>query len=69
LSAVLASYASAVTGRTIPLPLGDDDPVFRRGAAGLPELEAWPASNAVRLHLFGVGGETGTALSASEVDV
>jgi predicted dehydrogenase len=61
LSAVLAAYASAVTGRTIALPFSGDDPVFRSGAAGLPELDASPTSLAARLHMFGVGGKAGAA--------
>jgi hypothetical protein len=69
LSAVLAAYASAITGRTITLPLSDDDPVFREGAAGLPELDASPTSLAVRLHMFGVGGDIASARSSNDVDV
>jgi predicted dehydrogenase len=67
LSAVLAAYASAITGRTITLPLSDDDPVFREGAAGLSELEASPTSLAVRLHMFGVGGDIAATRSSNDV--
>jgi predicted dehydrogenase len=56
LSAVLAAYASAISGRTIEVPLSHDDPVYLAGAAGLAELEALRSSLAVRLRMFGVGG-------------
>jgi predicted dehydrogenase len=38
LEAVFATYESAVTGRTVELPLDPDDPVFRQGLTGLNQL-------------------------------
>jgi predicted dehydrogenase len=57
LEAVLAVYASAMTERTVALPLDPADPVRLRGAAGLRELEVAPDGRAARRRLF--GGEEG----------
>jgi predicted dehydrogenase len=54
LEAVLAAYASAATGRVIPLPLSADDPVYQRGVMGLCELELWKAGPLVRRGVFGL---------------
>jgi predicted dehydrogenase len=54
LEAVLAVYASAITERTIALPLSHDDPVWRLGAAGLAELAVASDGRAARRALFGV---------------
>lgn len=39
LEAVLAAYASAATGREVAVPFAVDNPVYRRGARGIAELE------------------------------
>jgi hypothetical protein len=41
--------------------------VFREGAAGLSELDASPTSLAVRLHMFGVGGDIAATRSSNDV--
>ncbi|HEY8438940.1 MAG TPA: Gfo/Idh/MocA family oxidoreductase [Candidatus Limnocylindrales bacterium] len=56
LDATLGAYAAAATGRTIGLPLPADDPVHRRGIAGLAELPLAPGSTIARRGVFGVGG-------------
>ena len=56
LDATLGAYAAAATGRTIALPLAADDPVHRRGIAGLAELSLAPGSTIARRGVFGVGG-------------
>jgi predicted dehydrogenase len=65
LSAVLGAYKSAITDRTVPLPLAREDPVTRLGAAGLAQLEPSPSSVAVRRRLFGVDGAAGRAVAAA----
>jgi hypothetical protein len=47
LELVLAAYESAALGRTVALPLDLDDPVYRRGALGIVELDM-PAWSPVR---------------------
>lgn len=54
LEAVLAAYASAATGRAIPLPLSPDDPVHQRGVRGLRELDLWKSGPVVRHGVFGL---------------
>lgn len=56
LEATLAAYASAALGRTVPLPLSPDDPLYRRGVTGLGELELPAWSPVRRRRLFGVDG-------------
>jgi predicted dehydrogenase len=56
LEAVLAVYASAVTERTIALPLAHQDPVWRLGAAGLAQLAVSADGRAARRRLFGIAG-------------
>lgn len=48
LEATVAAYASAATGRVVPLPLDRDDPVYRNGVAGLRELDRQPAGGRAR---------------------
>lgn len=54
LEAVLAAYSSAVLEREVALPLSPDDPVYRRGAAGLRDLPRPAHARAARLGLFGL---------------
>jgi len=54
LEAALASYASALTGRVIELPLDPADPMYARGLQGLTELPAWDSSPLLRRRLFGL---------------
>lgn len=54
LEAAMATYASAARDRTVTLPLSRDDPLYRRGLAGLREQELSPRSLVVRKGLFGV---------------
>ena len=58
LEAALAAYASGATGRPIPLPLAPDDPIYRRGAAGLADLPLWADSPVRKKALFGVERQT-----------
>ncbi|MEX0788219.1 MAG: Gfo/Idh/MocA family oxidoreductase [Anaerolineales bacterium] len=55
LETALASYASALTGRVIELPLHPADPLHARGWEGLKELPAWDSSSLLRRRLFGLG--------------
>lgn len=54
LSAVVGAYASAALGREVALPLQPGDPVFERGARGIPELDLPDESPVRRLGLYGV---------------
>lgn len=54
LESTLGAYASAATGRTIDLPLSPDDPVHRRGLAGLAELPLAPGGAIARRGIFGI---------------
>jgi predicted dehydrogenase len=54
LEATLAAYAAAHTGRTIRLPLAPEDPLHRRGALGLAELDAPTWSPVAARGLFGL---------------
>ncbi|MDQ3127167.1 MAG: Gfo/Idh/MocA family oxidoreductase [Chloroflexota bacterium] len=54
LEATLGAYASAATGRTIDLPLPPEDPVHRRGLAGLAELPLAPGGAIARQGIFGI---------------
>lgn len=64
LEAVLAVYASALTERTVALPLAPDDPVRRFGAAGLAQLAISSEGRAARRRVFGVS--PGELVSAVE---
>lgn len=61
--AVLAAYASAALERTVGLPLGRDDPLFRLGLAGLREVPLPPTSPLRRRGLFGLSPTAAAALS------
>ena len=52
LEATLAAYASAASGRVVCLPLSVNDPVYRRGVAGLQELPLWAESPLRRRGVF-----------------
>ena len=55
LEAVVGAYAAGALGREVALPLSPDDPVYRRGAAGIAEL-ALPATSRVRRRgMYGTG--------------
>jgi predicted dehydrogenase len=54
LEVVLGGYLSGVTGQVVTLPLPTDHPVYQKGIAGLPEVEAWNESRARRAGLFGL---------------
>lgn len=54
LEATLAAYASAATGRTVPLPLQPGDAVYERGVAGLTDLEQPLWSPVRRRRIFGL---------------
>ncbi len=55
LEATLAAYASAALGRSVELPLSLDDPVHRRGIAGLAELPLTVGGAIARHGVFGIG--------------
>ena len=55
LETTLAAYASAVTGRSVELPLDQNDPVHRRGLAGLAELTLAPGTPIAAHGIFGIG--------------
>ena len=57
LEAALAAYESAVTGRTVSLPLDRSDPVYLRGIDGLRELSGWEGSPTLSAGILGVGKE------------
>ena len=52
LEAVVGTYESAARGATVALPLESGDPVYLRGAAGLPEVPASASSPVARKKLF-----------------
>ena len=54
LEAALAAYASAATGRAVPLPFLPDDPVYQRGVMGLRELPLWKNSPLLKRGVFGL---------------
>ena len=54
LEIVLGAYASAVTGRVVPLPLNADSPVYQKGIEGLAELNVWEGSKTKAARLFGL---------------
>jgi hypothetical protein len=58
LEATLGAYASAAIGRTVDLPLRPDDPVHRRGLAGLAELPLAPGGAISRRGIFGIGTDS-----------
>ncbi len=53
LEVVLGAYRSAVTGRSVGLPLDPDDPVALRGIGGLAAVAVDPTAAAVRAGLYG----------------
>jgi UDP-N-acetyl-2-amino-2-deoxyglucuronate dehydrogenase len=55
LELVLAAYESAALERPVELPLGEDDPVYQLGVAGVSQLEVSRQSRLASRHLFGVG--------------
>jgi predicted dehydrogenase len=61
LMAALAIYASALTGKVVELPLGEEHPLYELGLEGLRALDAWPGSPVVARRLFGLGAEKGVA--------
>ena len=54
LEAVVAVYASGALGQELLLPLPTDSPMYRKGAAGIADLDLPGESVARRLGLFGV---------------
>ena len=52
LEAVVGTYSSAARGAVVALPLDSSDPVYLRGAAGLPEVPASASSPVARKKLF-----------------
>ncbi|MDX2159701.1 MAG: Gfo/Idh/MocA family oxidoreductase [bacterium] len=52
LEVTLAAYLSGVTGRTIPLPLPTDHPVYRNGIYGLAEVAPMPGSKTRAAGIF-----------------
>lgn len=54
LEATVAAYASAATGRTIPLPLEHGSPVYELGVGGLSALEGPTWTPIRRRRIFGV---------------
>ena len=54
LEAVLGVYASAATGREVRVPFSSDDPVYRRGARGISELDVLSDGLARRKGIFGL---------------
>jgi predicted dehydrogenase len=54
LDAVLGAYTSGALGQEVALPLPDDHPVYRRGSAGIADLELPDTSPVRRRGLFGV---------------
>jgi predicted dehydrogenase len=59
LEAVVGAYAAGALGREVALPLAADDPVRRRGAAGIGELDLPPDSPVRRRGMYGVGPAAG----------
>ncbi|MBW3634518.1 MAG: Gfo/Idh/MocA family oxidoreductase [Chloroflexi bacterium] len=55
LDAVLGAYVSGALGQEVTLPLPSDHPVYRKGSAGIADLDLPDASPVVRQGLFGTG--------------
>ena len=53
LEAILGAYLSAAIGQPVALPLPADHPVYRKGAAGIAELDLPASSPVARRGLFG----------------
>jgi predicted dehydrogenase len=58
LQAVVGAYKSGGIGREVPLPLDEDDPIYRLGSVGLTDLELAHESPILRKGMFGVGVTT-----------
>jgi len=54
LETTLAAYASAALGRTVPVTLSPDDPIYRSGVTGIRELDVPDWSPVRRDGLFGL---------------
>ena len=54
LSATLAAYASAATGRVVKLPFDPDHPVFLSGVSGIRHLDVWGDGPLARKSVFGL---------------
>ena len=54
LDAVLGAYVAGATGEQIRLPLPEDHPVYRKGSAGIADLNLPATSPVARRGLFGV---------------
>jgi len=50
----LAGYVSGTTGRTVPLPLPPDHPVYQQGITGMTDVDVWDASHTKAAGLFGL---------------
>jgi predicted dehydrogenase len=54
LDAVLGAYVAGATGEQISLPFPEDHPVYRKGSAGIADLDLPATSPVARRGLFGV---------------
>ena len=54
LEGVIAAYASAATGQTVPLPLDRGSSLFKKGTAGIRDLPIRPDSPVSKRRLFGL---------------
>jgi predicted dehydrogenase len=58
LQAVVGAYKSGGVEKVVPLPLDEDDPIYRLGSVGLADLELAHESPILRKGMFGVGVAT-----------
>lgn len=56
LEIALAAYLSGVTGQVVTLPLSADNPVYKKGIAGMVDVPAWEHSKTKQAGLFGLRG-------------
>jgi predicted dehydrogenase len=54
LEATLAAYASGATGHVINLPLKTDDPIYRKGVAGIQDLDVLREGRLFQKGIFGL---------------
>lgn len=50
----LAAYLSSTIGRTMALPLSEDNPIYQEGISGMAKVEAWADSRTKSAGLFGL---------------
>lgn len=50
----LGGYISGATGKTVPLPITEDHPVYQQGIKGIPQASIWEQSRTKHAGIFGL---------------